>query len=184
MDNGGMSTAPLCSYCGAAVQQKTSAINRAHKEGRPLYCNRTCAGLARRLPEPKTPEQKKEEKRQYDAKRRAEKHAELCAKKRADYYANHERRKAEHAAYRAKHMDRHVAYCRQPEYKAKKTAYDRERRLAEYGPFADAVRLLEELEAEIRTRASAYEIRVANGYYTRNAQKRRRELWLVSNRRT
>lgn len=60
----------ICAHCGADTAKDTSAINRANKEGRPLYCDRKCAGLARRGPE-KTAAQKKEEKRLYDLNYRA-----------------------------------------------------------------------------------------------------------------
>ena len=47
--------AALCQYCGARVLQRQGAINRAIREGKSLYCNRTCFGAARRVP----PKQKK-----------------------------------------------------------------------------------------------------------------------------
>ena len=83
------------------------------------------------------------------------------------------------AEYRKIRMPKHVEYCRQPEYRAKKHDYDKKRSEDEYGEFAEAWRLLQDLEKEIRSQATAYERRVANGYYTRNAQKRRRELCLI-----
>ena len=79
-------------------------------------------------------------------------------------------------------MPLHVEYCRQPAYKARKHEYDKARYESEFGNYVEALRLLQELEQEIRSQASAYEIRVANGYYTRNAQKRRRELWQLKQR--
>ena len=149
-------------------------MNRAASIGAPLYCGRECSGLARRSG--KTAEQKKAEKAEYDRKRLAELSERIKAEKRAYYEANRGRLLEKMAEYRKIRMPHHVEYCRRPEYKAYKHEYDTKRNEAEYGEFAEAWRLLLELEKEIRSKASAYERRVANGYYTRSAQRRRREL--------
>ena len=160
-----------CGYCGAAVQQSQSAIRRAIREGKPLYCDRDCAGMARRVP----PEQKKEAKRVYDARLRVEKAAELSVKRAAAYQRN--RDPVKERERRSKNMGRHVEYCRRPEYRAYKSGYDRQYRAEEYGEYAEAYLLLLDLEREIRSRATWYERRKAQGYFTRSAQQRRRELW-------
>lgn len=167
----GRKTVAVCQYCGKVVQQSQSSIRRAIREDKPLYCNRTCSGLARRVP----PKQKKEAKRIYDAQRRIEKADEIRAAH-AEYYQR-TRDPAKEREYRRANMGRHVEYCRRPEYRAYKSDYDREYRAAEYGDFADAYLLLLDLEREIRSRATSYERRKARGYYTRAAQQRRRELW-------
>jgi hypothetical protein len=171
----------LCCRCGVAFDREAGAVNRAKKMGAPLYCGTACAGLARRLPTPKTPEQKRAEKSAYDRKRRAEKGEALRVKRMAAYYANHAENLARAKQQRKKRMPYHVEYCRQPEYRAKKHEYDIRRGGEGYADFAEAWRLLLDLEKEIRSQATAYERRVANGYYLRSAQKRRRELW--SNRK-
>lgn len=168
-----------CPQCGDSFAAETGRANSADKIGAPLYCGRVCAGLARRLAMPKTPEQKKAEKAAYDKVRRERLGEVLRERKRSAYYANHREMLRRHAAYRVNRMPSHVEYCRRPEYKAKKHIYDLQRNSAEYGEFAEAHRLLVDLEKEIRSQATAYERRVANGYYTRSAQKRRRELWLT-----
>jgi len=165
---------PPCGSCGAAVRQSRGSINRAIREGKPLYCDRVCAGQARRI----SPTQKKRKKALYDARRRTEKAAEICAQKR-EYYQR-TRNPEKEREYRQANMARHVEYCRRPEYKADKAEYDRERRSAEYGPYGDAYLLLLDLEQEIRSRSTSYERRKARGYYTRSAQQRRRELWLAT----
>ncbi len=144
--------------------------------GAPTYCGKVCAGLARRAP-PKSDEQKRAEKAAYDEKRRAEKADEIAEKKRAFYEANRDRILAQMTVYRKTRMPAHVEYCRRPEYKVKKHQYDMRRNEQEFAEFAETWRLLQDLEKEIRSQASAYEVRVQQGYYTRNAQKRRRELW-------
>jgi hypothetical protein len=166
----------ICPQCSIAFDRNASHVNRSMKNGAPLYCGMACAGLARRV-EPKTDEQKRAAKAEYDRNRRAEKGIELRAKKMAAYYADHKRNLAHAKEYRKIRMPKHVEYCRRPEYKSYKHEYDIKRNSQEYADFAEAWRLLIELEKEIRSQASAYERRVANGYYLRSAQKRRRELW-------
>lgn len=167
----------FCQYCGGVVQQSQSSVRRAIREGRPLYCDRVCVGLARRVPS----DEKKEAKRIYDARRRVERAAELRAEKAAYYQRT--RDPAKEREYRRAHMGRHLEYCRRPEYVAYKKDYDRELRAEEYGEFAEAYLLLLDLEREIRSRATAYERRKARGYYTRSAQQRRRELWQATTAR-
>ena len=165
-----------CCTCGKAVKQRSSAIGRALRDGKPLYCDRTCAGIARRRQEPIALEELKARKKAYDAERRVRKHDELCAKKRAHYYANRDRILAEHAAYRAEHMARHVEYCRRPEYKAWKAKYDRQHLARrKFGEFAEAALLLRDIETEIDKRASKYDIYMQNGTINK-AQTRRRSL--------
>jgi hypothetical protein len=161
----------FCEYCGGVVQQSQSSVRRAIRDGRPLYCDRVCSGLARRV----TPHQKKEAKRIYDARRRTEKAAEISVKKAAYYQRT--RDPAKERERRLENMDRHVEYCRRPGYVAYKANYDRQYRAEEYGEFAEAYLLLLDLEREIRIRSTWYERAKARGYYTRSAQQRRRELW-------
>lgn len=162
----------LCGSCGAVVRQSQGSINRAIRDGKPLYCDRTCAGLARRI----SPSQKKRTKSLYDARRRTELAAEISAQKQA-YYQRTRNPERERERRRVT-MARHVEYCRQPEYVERKAGYDQERRAQEYGPYANAYLLLLDLEREIRSRATSYERRKARGYYA--AQQRRRDLCLTT----
>jgi hypothetical protein len=139
----------------------------------PLYCGKACAAEARRTNT--APEIKKALKAAYDQEYRVR--TNRNEKRREAYYANHEEALAAATAQRKRRMPKHVEYCRRPEYKAYKVEYDKARNEAEYGDWAESWRLLQDLEQEIRSQATAYEIRVANGYYLRSAQKRRRELW-------
>lgn len=165
-----------CPQCQSEFFPIAGRANRAMAIGAPLYCGRACAGLARRTP--KLPEaEQKAAKSEYDKKRLAAKREEINAKKRDHYYANRGKILEKQTVYRAKHMDRHVEYCRSPEYKAWKREYDKARRFEAFGPFAGAAMVLDELEKEISTRATRYEIYIANGRFTRSAQQRRRELW-------
>lgn len=166
-----------CPHCLNPFEAKTAHVNRAVKIGAPLYCGKVCAGLARRLKNPPTDEQRRAAKAAYDAKRRnGPKRDQILAEKREHYYANHERISAQLAEYRAAHMDRHVEYCRQPEYRAKKSVYDRRRRAEiDFGDFSEAALLLADVEREITERASRYEIYLTNGTINK-AQQRRRAL--------
>lgn len=165
---------PHCRSCGAPVKQSQGSINRALRDDKPLYCDRVCAGLARRV----SSSYKKRKKALYDAHRRTEKAAAISAQKRAYYQRT--RNPEQERQRRQANMERHVEYCRQPEYKAVKAEYDRERRAQEYGQYGAAYLLLLDLEREIRSRATSYERYKARGYYTRTSQQRRRDLWLTT----
>lgn len=162
-----------CAQCGKEVDKDRSAVNRAAKIGAKLFCGKVCFGLSRRVA--KEPDQKKAEKKAYDAEYRVKNKALLKDKKAKRYQETRDPEKER--VYRQAHMHRHVEYCRRPEYREKKHEYDKKRNEMEYADFAESWRLLQLLESEIRSQASAYEVRKQQGYYTRNAQKRRRELW-------
>ena len=100
------------------------------------------------------------EKRIYDMAYRKKNRAMLKAKKAAYFQRTYDPAKA--AVERKKRMPLHVAYCRQPRYKAWKRQYDRNYRAREYGPFADAYLLIVNLNREIKGRMSNYEIRSQN----------------------
>ncbi len=171
-----------CQHCNKQFERAIGALNRAKRAGAPLYCGMKCSELGRRANKPKA--QRRKEKAEYDKARRNELRDEIREQKRAAYYANHKESLGKHAKYRKKRMPKHVEYCRRPEYKEKKVEYDRKHRAAEYGEFAETYLLLLEVEKEIRSRATSYERRVANGYYTRSAQARRRALCQARNRKT
>jgi hypothetical protein len=165
---------PLCKYCGAEVQQAQNYINRALREGRPMFCNRICAGLARRLANPPTEAERKAAKAAYDARRRELLAERIKAEKRAYYQRT--RDPIKEAAIRKERMHLHVEYCRRPEYKAWKAEYDRRHRACkQFGEFAEAFLVLQDLDREIGERATNYEIRLANGTINK-AQQRRRAL--------
>lgn len=165
---------PLCKHCGNEVKQRQSAVSRALREGKPLYCDKVCAGLARRLVVRPSAEEKKAAKQAYDAKRRAAKGDAIRAQKRAHYYANHDRILKGAAAYRKERMPLHVEYCRQPAYKAWKQQYDiAHRAKKEFGEFAEAVLTLRLIEQEVDSRATRYEVYMANGTINKALMRRR-----------
>ena len=92
--------------------------------------------------------EKKRLKAEYDSEYRKKNRAILKAKKAAYFQRTYDPAKA--AVERRKTMARHVEYCRQPEYKKKKFAYDRQREAAEYGEFAECREILKVLMKEIK----------------------------------
>lgn len=158
----------ICAHCHKPSLKERGDINRARKAGLALYCNRVCAGLARR--DGKTKAQRVEEKRLYDIEYRRKNRAILKAKKAAAYQQNRDPEKER--AYRKAHMGRHLEYCRRPEYRAYKKEYDKYYRAKEFGPFAEAYMLTIDLNREIKGRMTNEQIAHANG--TQNKTQRRR----------
>ena len=81
---------------------------------------------------------------------------------------------------RKKRSKYHTAYCREyyadPVKKREKVEYDIQRRGRAYADFAEAWRLLIELEREIRTRCpDKYERQKARGYFTRIQERKHHE---------
>lgn len=121
-------------------------------------------------------DEKKEKKREYDKIYRT-RNKESLKKKKAEYFQrtyNPEkealRRRTE--AYRKKHRD----YCARESYKNNyKKEYDAKYRAKkEFGEMDEVAMITLLLKKEIRKKATAYEIRIQNGYYKR-ASKAQRE---------
>lgn len=161
-----------CAHCSKQTERSAGHVNRSRKIGMRLFCNRTCAGLARRLAVPKTKAQKVEEKRLYDIAYRQKNALALKDRKRAYFRKTYDPALA--AVKRKERMPLHVAYCRRPEYRAYKQRYDAEHRARKlFGEFADAALLLTEVEKEIGARASNYEIRLTNGTLNKALHRKR-----------
>lgn len=159
-----------CAYCGKHTDRHARDVNRSRKFGWALYCDRACAGKGRRSG--KTAEQKKVEKRDYDAKRRTVLAKQIKAKKAEYHKRTYDPEKA--AVERKKRMPWHVEYCRRPEYRAWKKDYDRQYRARKrYGAWADAFLMMMDLNSEIRSRACDYDIRVTNKTLNKKLERRR-----------
>jgi hypothetical protein len=170
-------TAIICAHCGAEAYKLSGGVNRARRAGSPLYCSRACAGLAHRVI--RTTAEAAALKADYDRRRRAELGEALLAEKRAAYRDRLARDPEGLRAAQKKNRDQrkgaHVEYCRRPEYRAWKKSYDRQHRAVKFfGPFADAFLALQDLETEIASRASRYEIYSENGTLNK-CLKRKRE---------
>jgi hypothetical protein len=158
-----------CPKCGLSCRKHPSAVNRATRIGAPIYCGKVCSGLARQ--KGKSDAQRKEEKRLYDAKYR-EINKEILKKKKAEYFrATYDPEVA--AEHRKRRMHLHVEYCRKPEYKAKKVAYDRQRRADEYGEFAETYLLLLDIDKEVNQRMSDYDVRIENQTINKRLKRKR-----------
>lgn len=163
----------ICPVCAEEFTRRVGDINRAVRLGLPIYCGRKCSGLARRS-DTRTAEQKREDKARYDAEYRARNKDRIKAKAAAYYAKVGPTIRDKEKANRAKRMAAHVEYCRRPEYRQQKAIYDAEIRASEYGPFAEAYRLLIELQKEIIQRCpDRYERLKARGYYERKNYERR-----------
>jgi hypothetical protein len=166
-----------CAHCGKAASQPASAVNRARSKGLNLYCDRTCAGLGRRKHQTKA--ELVERKRIYDEQYRATNRAMLKAKKAAHFRRTYDPVKA--AEQRKLTMPRHVEYCRRPEYRKRKAEYDRAHRAGRmFGDYADCFLLLQDLETEIASRMSKYEIKLANGTLNKRHNRRREHGHFIS----
>jgi len=148
-----------CAHCKKSADKPPGAVNRARKAGLRIFCGRRCSGLGRRKHIPKAV--KRVLKAIYDAEYRRQNRAMLKAKKRAYFARTYDPEKAR--IERKKTMPRHIEYCRRPEYKRWKQAYDR-KHLAKkhYGPFAEVVMLTMDLNREIKGRMTNHEIRWQN----------------------
>lgn len=148
-----------CAHCGKTAEKPTGEVNRARKAGLRIFCNRRCSAQARR--KHKTKAQRVAEKAAYDKGYRAKNLASITAKK-ADYF----RRTYDPAKARIERKKRaaaHAEYCRRPEYKRWKQGYDRRYRGNKlFGPFAEAWMVVVDLNREIKSRSSNYEIRRQN----------------------
>jgi CRISPR/Cas system CSM-associated protein Csm2 small subunit len=163
-------TCANCTTCGKALDKSVSAINRAKRDGKALFCNKVCFGLSRRAN--KTVEQKKEEKRLYDIAYREKNLARIKTGKHEWFQRTYDPAKA--AEERKKKMSYHVEYCRQPKYKKKKQAYDAQHRAKkQFGGFYESFLILQQIDQEVSSRASKYEIGLENGTINK-AQTRRR----------
>ncbi len=75
---------------------------------------------------------------------------------------------------RKKTMPRHVEYCRRPEYREKKSAYDKRHHMQQkYGEFWEAARLLVEIDGEILSRITRPEIAAINGTQNKSTERKR-----------
>lgn len=160
-----------CAHCGKVADKAAGAVNRARKVGLAIYCDRICAGLGRRK-QPKSVEQRKAEKRAYDAVRRDALADEIKAAKAAYHKRTYDPAKA--AIHRQKRMPYHVEYCRRPEYREWKREYDRQYRASkEYGEFAECFLLVMDIRAECLSQMTDYEIRLEKGTINKRLQRRR-----------
>lgn len=157
----------ICEYCAKVFNKSTGNYNRAKKLGLKLYCNKTCAGLGRRIE--RSDEEKREIKSNYDKQYRA---LNIDHKKKtAKEYFKRTYDPAKAAIHRKTRMPYHVEYCRKPEYKAKKKKYDQlHRAKINYGEFWESALLMQKIEKEIDDRS----VRQINNLHNKSQLRKRK----------
>jgi hypothetical protein len=161
----------VCEQCGSDALLEVGAVNRARKGGLRIFCGRKCAGMARRTN--KTKAQKVEEKRLYDIEFRVKNRERIKREKAERFKRTYDPEKAR--VERRANMARHIEYCRRPEYKEHKRKYDRAYRAkSDYGEFWESFLLVMDIDKEVDSRMTDYEVRQINGTNGKT-QKRRRE---------
>jgi hypothetical protein len=166
-----------CAYCKKTSDKDAGDVNRAKKIGAPIYCDRKCAGLARR--KGITDEEKKRIKAEYDKnyRKRASTKERKAEQFKKDYAANPDKYKEQ----RKRRYPKHLEYLRNPEYKAYKKEYDQKHRAEKlYGDFAEAAIALHKLRSIVDNRQAKKEQNIFNKSIKRkrNATKniKRKEL--------
>jgi len=142
-----------CAQCGKEADKRAGDVERLRARGYKLYCSLRCSGLASRKYWTKA--QRTEGKRLYDIAYRKKNAERIAKQKKAWQIANYDPEKQR--IYNKKNSQRHVEYCRRPEYKAYKHQYDMDRRAKQFGPFAEAYKLELSLRREIRERINKHE---------------------------
>lgn len=156
-----------CAHCGKTADRPADHINRSRKH----YCGRRCFGLARRTGKTKT--ERVAKKRLYDLEYRRTNLETIKAKKHAHHLSTYDPEKER--IKRKRRMPSHVAYCQRPEYRKWKSEYDRSYRAKKlFGPFAEAAKLVVDLNREIKARMTNHEIKWQN-LTANKAQFRRRQ---------
>jgi len=167
-----------CAYCKQEFEANSSAYNRATKQGLNVYCSLEHSGLGRR--DKRTSEQKKADKSAYDKNRRLEKFDVIKAKKQA--YDKTPEGRAAQKRRRQTRMPKHVEYCRQPEYRAKKVEYDRRHRAEKFfGEFAECAILVEQINKTLIEKADKAHLRTIQGTNTKSQRRKRQWLRLLKN---
>jgi hypothetical protein len=123
--------------------------------------------------------ERKERKRLYDIEYRRKNAAKIKALKaerfQRDYYDPNNPLAKKMAAYHKKRQPKHNEYCRQPEYKAKKHKYDRERYAKDkFGPLWEVHVLAMNITEEAQNQMTKFEMMQSKGTINK-AQNRKRE---------
>ena len=158
----------ICAYCKKEAELRTGDVNRAKKLGVPIYCNRVCAGLGRRVN--RTAEEWKKIKADYDRQRRIDLADELKAKQKA--YNESPAGRATQKRHRDKSKDYHKAYIQSDRYRQWKKEYD-EKYVAQtnYGEFWEASIILNKIETILLP--VRREVKVQKGTYNKSKQRKR-----------
>lgn len=172
-----------CDHCGAESWRQIGSLNRARRTGAgKVYCSKTCSAAARRT-DTRSPEQRRADRKAWDAQHRAANRVEINQRKKAAYYRDHDKYKAYFAARRAaRRADPETAeadrqykreYQARPGWREHKRQYDRKYRCErELGPEWGAVKVaLLELEEAVDARSTHYQRARAKGTVNKKKQR-------------
>lgn len=140
----------VCEHCGASSARRATDVARARAAGRRLFCSRNCAGLARRVE--RTEEERRSRKAAYDKDYRERDRGNRRAKK-AEYHRrtyDPDKARAIRDANAEAIRQYKADWYADPSNRERKRQYDEARRASEYADFAEAWRLVLELEREVR----------------------------------
>lgn len=166
----------ICDHCGVTAYKEAGGVNRSRGKGAPIFCSKECSGAHRRIE--RSTDEKKALKAEYDRKRRAELGDAYREEKRQARLRllakNPQLVRAREKAHRDARKQQHVEYCRRPEYRKWKAQYDQKYCARKgFGDFGEAAIILNQLIAEISTRATRTEIYRANGILNKHQERRR-----------
>lgn len=160
----------ICSYCGKEVDKTTGAVNRANKDNLPMFCDRKCSSANKKT----SKSEKVENKRLYDIGYRNNNSESLKVKKAIWFKGYYD--PIEAAIKRKENMHRHVKYCRQPDYVKKKKEYDRVYRAKKnHGEYWEVALLLLEIQDEVLSRMTRYEIDLESNTLNKSLRRKRHE---------
>jgi hypothetical protein len=167
-----------CAHCGGKAAKPTGEVNRAAKACLKLYCGMGCGNIGRRNPNKPTGDAFRVAKAEYDRRRREKKGDELRLKRKEKYHSDlatcPEKIRAEQKRNRDSRKNEHLEYCRHPEYREWKAKYDKNFRAKKtYGPFADAFLILQDVESEVLSRASRYQLDLEAGKLCKSIKRKR-----------
>ena len=166
----------VCKHCGIEFEKSVGHLNRANKEGRPVFCTMEHFRLSRRIE--RSDEEKKAIKAAYDKVYHKTEKRKASARK---YNATPAGR-AMQKRQRDKNKQSHLEYCRTPEYRARKVKYDQEHRSKKlYGEFWESAILLEEIDKHITAVADKHNLRIINGTFNKSIRRKRQWLRLLKN---
>lgn len=157
----------ICDGCGKKAHKRTGAVNRSRREGRPVFCTRQCFVDTRKT----TKADKIEVKRIYDLRYSKENAQRI--KERNQIYNETPAGRAMQKRNRDKFTQRHLEYCRTPEYRKWKKEYDiKHRAKKNYGEFWESFILLQDIESHI----DKYEVSILNNNYNKSQKRKRNEV--------
>lgn len=108
----------------------------------------------------------KEQKAAYDKQYRERNREKIKLKKQQAFQKDYKANPEKYRLIRQKKMAAHIEYCRKPEYRLYKKAYDRKLRFGEYD---ECQSIITQIEAIVKEHfLSPYERRKARGYYERS----------------